>query len=337
MRNPIPKLTILIVLALVFTGRIGFGRQERLDAADRLEPITIAVTPWAGSAAIFIAHEEGYFKKEGLDAALQLHASGNLGLDALVSGKADLAAAGETPIARAVLNAKPVAVVATIAKVDRAVLIVARKDRGISAPGDLKGKKIGVVSGTTADFFLHIYLATSYIDPQEVRIVHIAPDSMVAALIDGEVDAVSTWAPHTIILQDELGKEAVVLQDSSIYTMTWNIAAKSETIRKHPDRIRKFLHAVIKANRFIAENPARARAIAAKHVGTESALFEREWKDYTFTAELDQGLILHLEDQARWMSGKSAESEVALPNFMEYIYIGALKSLQPEAVRIPGR
>ncbi len=39
--------------------------------------------------------------------------------------------------------------------------IVARKDSGISAPGDLKGKRIGYTPGTTSDFFLDSMLTAS--------------------------------------------------------------------------------------------------------------------------------------------------------------------------------
>ncbi|RPJ61409.1 MAG: ABC transporter substrate-binding protein [Acidobacteria bacterium] len=127
---------------------------------------TIAVSPLLGSAAIYVAHEKGYFKDEGLDAALQIHASGQLSLQAVLSGKADFGAVAETPIAYAAVGGKPFSVVATISQIERGTLIVARKDRGILQAGDLKGKRVGVAPGTTGDFFLHIYLTTSYINPK---------------------------------------------------------------------------------------------------------------------------------------------------------------------------
>ncbi|MEW6379286.1 MAG: hypothetical protein AB1611_06730 [bacterium] len=78
-------------------------------------------------------------------------------------------------------------------------------------------------------------------------------------------------------------------------------------------------------------------AISLKHIGMESALFAREWKNYTFPAALDQSLILSLEEQARWIIRRDATSTRRPPDFMDFIYTGGLKAIQPEAVRIAGR
>src|SRR5512134_1778813 len=185
--------------------------------------IRIAVTPWPPSASLYVAQEKGYFRDEGLETTLTDYPSGHLGLADLLAGKADFAVAADTPIARAAVHGQPFVVVATICEIDRAILIMARKDSGISAPGDLKGKTIGMVGGSASEFYLHIYLTTSYINPKNVRIVNLAPDHLVQALLKGEVDAVSAWAPHTIALQDQLGNNGVILHEPGLYNMSWNI------------------------------------------------------------------------------------------------------------------
>jgi NitT/TauT family transport system substrate-binding protein len=255
----------------------------------------------------------------------------------MLSGKVDLATAGETPIARAVVDGKPVAVVATISEIGRAIRIIARKDRAISTPNDLKGKKIGLVRGTTADFFLHTYLAVAYLNPKDVRVVNIATEKLVDALLKGEVDAVSTWSPFTLVLRDRLGSNAVILDQPSIYIMTWNIAVTQEFAKKSPERIKKFLRAILQSNRFTKEHPDEARAISAKHIGTDSPLYVREWPDYDFTVKLGQSLILNLEDQARWMIKEEAGSARRPPDFMKFIYTDALEEVRPGAVTIAGR
>jgi ABC-type nitrate/sulfonate/bicarbonate transport system substrate-binding protein len=327
-------ITVLIVVAFLLNGIIGCSREQ---SAPKHEKITIAVSPWPASTPLYIAHEKGYFRDEGLDATLHSYTSGHLGLDAMLSGKADIATAGDTPIARAAIDSKPVAVVATVSEITSAILIIARKDRGISAPDDLRGKKIGLALGSAAEFFLHVYLTTSYINPKEVRIVNIAADKIVDALLNGEVDAVSTWSPFTIVLREKLGSNALILHDPNIYTMTWNIAATQDFVKTNPERIKRFLRAVIRANSFINEHPDEARTISAKHIGTDSPLFEKEWKAYNFTAVLDQSLILNLEDQARWMIKREAGSARRPSNFMDFIYTDGLNAVQPEAVTIAGR
>lgn len=326
----------LLALSFFVFGVAGCGEKDP-DPSSQIEKITLAVTPWPASAPLYVAHEKGYFQDEGLDTTIRSYISGHLGLGAVISGEVDFATVGETPIAQAAVDGKQIAVVATISRIERAILVIARKDRGISKPEDLKGKRIGVVAGTTADFFLYLYLATSHIDPKEARIVNLPTEEIVGALIKGEVDAVSTWAPHTTILRDKLGGNATILHDPSIYTMTWNIVARPDTLKSRPERVQKLLRAVVRANTFITEHTAEAHAISARSLGTNTSLYEREWNDYAFEASLDQSLILNLEDQARWLIKREGDNERRTPNFTNFIHVDGLKAVQPEAVRMVGK
>lgn len=327
------KAILVLVLAGIFgcTGNVG------KRTPDHNEKITIAVTPWPASAPIYVAQDEGYFQNEGLDVTLDSYLSGHLGLAAVLSGKADFATVGETPITRAAVDGKPVTVVATISQIDRAIRIIARKDRGISASGDLRGKKIGVVAGTTAQFFLRTYLATAFISPRDVQIIYVETDKLVDALLNGDVDAVSTWSPFTLVLRDRFGSNAVILDEPNIYTMTWNVTTTQEFAKNNPERVKAFLRAILRANSFIKENPDEARTLSAKHIGTDSPLYEGEWGDYDFTMELDQSLILNMEDQARWMFSSENRSARPVPDLADFIYADGLKAVQPGAVTIVGK
>jgi len=41
-----------------------------------------------------------------------------------------------------------------------------------------------------------------------------------------------------------------------------------------------------------------------------------------------------MEDEARWMIHNGLMSEKQVPDFMNYIYLGGLKAIKPEAVNI---
>ncbi|MEW6721602.1 MAG: NrtA/SsuA/CpmA family ABC transporter substrate-binding protein [Thermodesulfobacteriota bacterium] len=328
----------LFSLRLVFAVLIllaGCDRGPALPGAGGGKKITVALTPWLASVPIYLAQEKGYFRDEGLDVALRPFESGHLGLAAVLSGGADFATAGETPIARAAVDGKPVMVVATLAEVDDAILIIARRDRGIRVACDLRGKTVGRVAGTTAHFFLDIYLTTDHIDPKDVRIVDLPADRVVRSLMNGEVDAVSTWAPHTTTLQDMLGANAVVLYEPGLYTMTWNLIAARELAQRDPDVVARFLRAILRAERLVAERPAEARAAAVRAFGSAGVSVEREWSRCRFVTRLDQSLLLYLEDQARWMIRKEAGRRKA-PNFRNHVFTKPLKTVSPEAVLIVG-
>jgi len=332
-----PKAAALLLILMAIVILTSCTRPATRVPVGKAEKITIAVTPWPASAAVYIAHEKGYFRDEGLQEILREYPSGHLGLADLFTEKVDFATCGDTPIARAAVDGQPAAVIATLSEIDEAILIIARKDRGILKPGDLRGKRVGRVKGTTADFFLHIYLVTSYIDQKDVQVVDLEADEVVDALVGGKVDAVSTWSPFTIQLQDKLGGNAVVMEGPGIYTMTWNAVATKEFIEKRPETVKRFLNAILRANSFIKDHPAEARAISVRHIGTDSPLYEKEWKNYDFTAELDQSLILNLEDQARWMVSTDSDSARKIHDFTGHVYTDGLKAIRPGAVRVVGK
>ncbi len=330
--RPVAAL-LAATLALLLSAAPGCDQKGQ---PGRLEKISLAVSPWPASSAVYIAQEKGYFREEGLEVTLHNYISGHLGLNAMLAGKEDMATAGESPIARAALEGKPISVVATICEIDQAILVIARKDRGISSLSDLKGKKIGLAATSAADYFLHVFLTTNGMDPREVRIINMAPDKAVASLLKGEVDAVSTWSPHTSVLRDKLGDNALVLGDPGLYTLMWNLVAAPDYIKNNPERVRKLLRAIVRANRFITDSPGKARVASRQYIGTESPFLEKEWGNYRFLAVLDQSLILNMEDQARWMIKREGMRH-RMPNFLDFIYTEGLNTVKPDAVRIAGK
>jgi NitT/TauT family transport system substrate-binding protein len=332
-RAEMKKITILTLLAiLVLISLSGCTNNQR--PADK---INLIASSWPASTPLYVALDKGFFQQQGLDSVFQPATTGQQGLEAILAGTSDFCAAADTPIANSAIKGKPIAVIATVSQIAPAILIIARKDSGILTATNLKGKKIGVTAGSGAEFFLNIYLVANHISLSDVQISNIAPDKIEAALLNGQVEAVSTWSPYYLELQNQLGSDAVVLTDPDLYTSTWNIVVTREFASHYPERIQKFLRAIIQANRFIKDQPQEARSIAAKYIGTAGSIYQSDWPNYQFTAVLDQSLILNLEDQARWMLQTESGAVKAPPNFLDYIDASGLKAVQPDAVRLTQR
>ena len=105
-----------------------------------------------------IALAKDYFKEEGLDATPQPYPFGKPALQAVIDGKADIATAGDTPIVFAVMDGQKITTLAVIQTSNRDKAILAKRDRGIAKPSDLKGKTIGLTLGTTGHFFASSFL-----------------------------------------------------------------------------------------------------------------------------------------------------------------------------------
>ena len=251
------------------------------------------------------------------------------------TGKADFATLGETPIVFAVMKGDPVSIIATIQMTNLENAIVARKDRGIGAMGDLRGRKIATSLGTTLDYFLDAILGAKGISRKEVTVIDMKVEELSDALARGDVDAISTFHPYIIPAQKNLGDRGITFRDKDIYTATFNMIAKQEFIRRNPEKIKKILRALIKAEEFLNRHPAEAQKIVADFSGADISIVREVWAGYNFGVGLDQSLLLAMEDESKWaIKNRLTGGMTKLPNYLDFIYLDGLASVKPKAINI---
>ena len=323
----------VIVLVLAVGGYLWLSQKQVPKTMGPLEKLTIAVGTGPPVSVVLIASAKGHFENQGLDVTLQPHTSGKAALNSVLEGKADLATTAVTPIMLAVLSGRKIYVIGSISSSSRDLAIVARKERGISNPGDLKGKKVGVALGTSGHFFLDTFLISHGISRDETRFVNLKPNKMVDALLNGEIDAISTWNPDWIRAQEELGNKGVTFY-SELYTATFNIVGAQDFVSNNPQIITKTLRALVKAAEFIDKDPNVSRDLIADSTKVDRTLLKRLWPLYDFRVTLDQSLLLVLTDQARWTIKNKLGDKRQVPNFLDYIYLDGLQGVKPEAVSI---
>jgi ABC-type nitrate/sulfonate/bicarbonate transport system substrate-binding protein len=298
------------------------------------EKITIAYTANFNPVLVHIAFAKGFFKEEGLDATPQPHAFGKPALQAILEGKADIATTADTPIMFAVMDGRKIAILATIQTAGRNEGIVARRDRGISKPSDLKGKTIGATRGTTSDFFTETFLIVHGIGRKQVTIIDLKPDEMAAALATGKLDAAATWHPTLAQLQKGLGTQGLIFYGETIYTEAFCVVAGQDFIKQHPGAVRKFLRALIKAEAFVKQHPEEARRLVTEFIKADKALLDEIWDIYNFRVTLDQPLLVSLEEQTRWAIKNRLTQRREMPNYLDFIDADSLRAVKPEVVRI---
>jgi len=278
--------------------------------------------------------EKGFFAQEGLEVGFLRFSTGLEALDAVLVGRADYATAAETPIAEAIDRGDNPQIVGTICTSDSYHHVVARKDRGIAGIEDLRARRVGVSTGTTADFFLYSLLVTSHVRPDEVQRIDLSPSQLVDALTRGDVDAVSAWVPFTRAAMDALGENARVLDPARVYTFTWNLVG-THMAERPAEVLQRLFRAVIAADRFIVEHPDEALAITARAIGVGTAELRKDWGTFGFKVALDQGLVLSLENQRRWAARRTGQAGPQ-QNVLRNIDAAGLNAVKPEAVRLPG-
>jgi len=328
------RQTLCTLLALGMFSICMTGCKPTQKQTGPREKITVAYWSGPSAALVHIAFAKGYFAEEGLEAIPQAHAYGKLALNAVIEGSADIATVGDTPIVFAVMNGERIATLAAIQTANKNEAVVARRDRGISQPADLNGKKIGVTLGTTAHFFIDSFLLAHGIEEGKVTLVNMKPDEMAAALESGRIDAVSTFNPTVKQLEKRLGEGGVLFYGESLYTETFCVAATQEFAKKNPEAIIKFLRALIRAEIFVKQHDKEARTLAAEFIKMDTAVIDDMWETITFKVTLDQSLLVDFEDQTRWVLKNKLSTGTRMPNYLDYIHADGLYAVKPNAVRI---
>jgi NitT/TauT family transport system substrate-binding protein len=298
-----------------------------------MESITIGTSPFEVSGLLYIAQDQGFFADNGLNATIKMYDAGVIAMDALYAGDLDVATASELVFTRNILNDKKIHGIASIGKEDFHY-IIARKDKGILNISDLKGKKIGVAKGTSADFYLGRLLELQGIKMQDVTLVNLKPADMEAPLINGEVDAVSTWDPYAYPVQNRLGVNASIFPSQKGQLMYWVAICRDDLITNRPEVIDRFLRALNQAENFAVNHPDEAGKIVQKGMGSDDAYRERVLPKTQLMLSLDQSLIIASEDESRWLMKSNLTDKKEVPVFLDYLYRDGLDAVKPAAVNI---
>jgi sulfonate transport system substrate-binding protein len=164
--------------------------------------IRIGAAGASDHAPAFVGVERGIFAKHGLDAKIVMYQTGPEMINGLLAGAQDVNIMGSLPFLAGVSNGQPLLLIAynhgdPHLSSYAPFSVVATASTGIRE-GDVKsliGKKIGMPRGTAAEGYAVGILAQAGVKASEVTLVNVPPASSVAALRQGDVDAIAGWEP----------------------------------------------------------------------------------------------------------------------------------------------
>ncbi|MHB9073954.1 MAG: ABC transporter substrate-binding protein [Desulfobaccales bacterium] len=329
------KLAILSS-ALLLLGLAGYLWQAGfLLRSAPLEKITIGTNLNDMLGLLFIAETRGYYQEQGLKVIINSYQTGLGPLRDLKAGRLDLASCAEFALVGEIFagGAGQLRCLAVIGsgEVD---LLIARRDKGVNRPEDLRGKTIGLPRKTSAEFFLGRFLTLNHISLKEVTVINIKPLALADALAAGEVDAVLIWAPLTQDIIKKVGPNAIAWPAQGGQNVYRLLMTREEYIKIKPAVLEKLLRALAQAADYLKHQPEAGRVIIAQRL--KESIDDLQPGKFPVNLEplLDQGLLLVMEDEARWMIQNRLTTQTKVPNYLDYIYAEPLAKVDLKAVRI---
>jgi NitT/TauT family transport system substrate-binding protein len=306
------------------------------DCCTPAEKIRLGAYEGDVGALGWIAQEQGFFKKVGLDAELKGYGSGKDAADALRAGTVDVAMASEYVVAARSFTEPELRILGSVAFY-RNKGVVGRRDRGISSPADLKGKRIGLTSPSGAEYSLSVFLALYGLTVRDVKLVKLGPPQIVEAIRKGDIDAAITWDPHVRAIETALGPNGISFQGDGldVYLL---LVARQDVAAANSKAIAKMLRALILAEEWARVHPEEAKGLVAARFKLDPAYVESMWWRTQLSVGLPQELLTAMDSEGRFLAGQAGAGD-AIPNYSLFIRSDELLSVKPQAVTLvtPGK
>ena len=244
---------------------------------------------------------QGYFRDEGLDVeVLQMNA--NVSVAALAAGNIDYNLILQS-VVTANLRGLPLKVAGILIERPNHVVVV---HPSIHKFAELKGKKIAISSfGSLVDILARLTAAHFKLDPKnDVQFVAAGSSSArVAQLQAGVVQAAFVTPPGN--LRAEAAGFKSLLSVGELFAFPVNgIGLHEQKLRNDRDEVKKVTRALLKANRFILDNPKGAIKILAAWGRSKPEVAEEAYqfnaKNYSRNLLVSRSTLENVIESTRW-------------------------------------
>ncbi len=322
----------LLLYGLLMLAGCSANGQDSTDAKDKVLRLGLPAHPAA--ALSIIAMEKGFFTQVGLNAMPLRFPDGTRSMhEGLFKGRVDVVTSSDAPVVVAAFEHNDFAVLGTLFNTKDANRIVARRDRGIKQPSDLRGKHIGTPRGSAAHYFLYLYLTYYGLHEEDVEIVFLDAEELPNALTSGEIDAFSMREPYVSLALNMLPDQAQAMDAPGIYKQMGLLVVRSDLLENEPETVLRLLRGLKKAEEFVERNPSDAIMIVARYLESSTEEIRALWPKLELKLTLDAAVIDLLEQQAQWVKQAGLAKDAEMPNLQEFIKPEPLRSLWPERVQ----
>ena len=247
---------------------------------EKLERMNIGYSAQAGAfAPIWITKEAGLFRKNGLDVNLIFIPGGPTAAASMLAGEVQAVAMAGPAVVTSNLGGTDLVMIAGIVNTFAFQMITVK---GITAPIQLKGKRVGVNRfGTAPDIAARFALRRMGIDPSEVTILQLGEQSTrLLAMKAGQLEAAVVLPPITTIAQREGMHVLMDMSELGAEFQITGLASSQSFIAKNRPSAMKLMRAFVEGIHFYKTRKQESMAIIAKYMRTnDTEAVEATW-DY---------------------------------------------------------
>ena len=208
-----------------------------------------------------ILKNEGLLEKElaadGIAVRWVQSAGSNKALEFLSAGSIDFGSTAGAAALVSKINGNPIKTIYAYSRPEWTALVT-KKDSGINAIADLKGKRVAVTRGTDPHIFLVRALQSVGLTEKDVTLVLLQHADGKLALTRGDVDA---WAGLDPMMAAAEVEDGARLFFRNADANTWGVLnVREEFAQKHPELVKRVIKAYEEARKRAIADPAKLKA-----------------------------------------------------------------------------
>lgn len=267
------RIAMLLTGVAVAGSLSGCSSNDASPPSGSLTPITIGAVYTTSTLPLWVAEQQGFFKKNGMEVTIKQSPNFAASAPALLSGQMQFANAATAPAVTSIAKGMPLQIVAGVQTENEDIThsssqVMVRKDSTIKRPRDLQGKTVAtsaIGSGPYVGVIAN-YLADGGA-PNGIKWVVVDLNSQLSALEKGQVDAIVASEPYRAQAQDAGMVGAFsAYRVPGITSMPAGftdvvLLASSEYLAKNPEMGVAMQKAMKEATDWINKNPKEARKL----------------------------------------------------------------------------
>jgi ABC-type nitrate/sulfonate/bicarbonate transport system substrate-binding protein len=270
-----PVISLLACTICLFLGGLPSHGQSQSGM-----PVRVAYSALsAGIGVLWLTHEQGIFRKHGLDSNLVYMRSGTTATQALLAGEIQFNHVSPAPVMVAWSQGADMVWVGTTV---HQMVFTLFTDNSITKGSDLKGKRIGITRlGSASDLAVRETLEHFGLSPREATMIAMGGiPEILAGMRAGAVNAGILSPPTSTAARDFAYRPLLHIPDLGKEFTFSGIAAKRSLVQQQPEITKAFMAALTDGAKIYKEDSRAAVRVLRKYMRVEERILESGYKEY---------------------------------------------------------
>jgi NitT/TauT family transport system substrate-binding protein len=285
----------------------GAGGSDQVRLATGVDP---------SYAAIYVAQDQGFFKKEGVDVKVSTLEGGPAMAQAIIAGQADMGTQSDATSVTQMASGSDLTALMDFQHSDTYIKVVWGPK--VKAASDIK--KLATLPGIMTLATVR-YLESQNVDPKSVELVTATPPDVPVMLKRGDADATVIYEPWADRSASEAnGKIVGSIGDFGVSYSQWLIT-DAKWLKGHENEAAKVARAIDQANTFMRENPEETQKIVEKAIKIPADQTAQIMKDLVLeTRDITPEMLATEKETAQFF--KDNGSLKSVPDLDKQVLVG---------------